>query len=351
MTTRHTSLGSLFGPLDLRRGVLLVTFFGLLVLFRHLLILLVFFVAFQRTLSAGGRLLARRTRLSPGGGIILIVVVALALVVGGSYLGIDRLLNRFTSTQDVTERLAALRQLPLVVRLEHHVNVAALIEAARANATRALGYAASVGHVVVFAFVGLILAVVYQFEETDLLAFRARVSPHSLVGTLLRWLGYTTEAIAVTLQFQVIVAAVNAVLTLPVLLLLGIPKVGLFVLMVFVSGMIPVVGNFAAGCVLTLLAYQARGLGGAVTFLVLTFVLHKIESYYLNPRLAARHVRLPGFVLIVSLLLWETLIGFAGLFVSFPFLYLSMRIADEFRTEDEGILEPSGAVVSAAGPP
>jgi predicted PurR-regulated permease PerM len=166
-------------------------------------------------------------------------------------------------------------------------------------------------------------------------AFRARVSPHSLVGTLLRWLGYMADAISVTLQFQVIVAAVNAVLTLPVLLIIGIPRAAVFMLVVFVSGLIPVVGNFASGLVLTLLAYQARGVGGAVAFVVLTFILHKIESYYLNPRLAARHVRLPGFVLIVSLLLWEQLIGFVGLFVSFPFLYLAMRIADEFKTEDE----------------
>ena len=66
----------------------------------------------------------------------------------------------------------------------------------------------------------------------------------------------------------------------------------------------------------------------------LTFVLHKVESYYLNPRLAARHVRLPGFVLIVSLILWEQLVGFAGLFISFPFLYVANRLRAEFREED-----------------
>jgi predicted PurR-regulated permease PerM len=352
MSTRQTSLASLFGPLDVRRGILLGVFFGLLILFRHLLVLLVFFVAFHRVLSAGGRLLTRRTRLSPAAGGVAIVVVALAALIAGSYLGIDRLLDRFTSTRDVTERLAAVRQLPFVVKVGHYVDVDALAAAARAHTASALGIAANVGHVVVFAFVGLILAIVYLFEEPDLASFHSRMSRHSLMGTLLRWLGYTAEAVSVTLQFQVIVAAVNAVLTLPVLLLLGIPRAGLFVLMVFVSGMIPVVGNFVAGSVLTLLAYQARGVGGAVTFLILTFVLHKIESYYLNPRLAARHVHLPGFVLIVSLLLWEALIGFVGLFVSFPFLYLAMRIADEFRGEDQGLLDPpSPAVISAVRRP
>ena len=334
-TSSLGSLASLFGPLNLRRAVLLAVFFGLLVFFRHLLVLMVFFVAFQRTLSVAGHWLSRRTRLSHGAAALLILLGALALLGAGSWLGIDRLLDKVGPTRDLPERLAALRQLPIVVKIGTYVDIDALAHGARAQAASALGFAASVGHMLIFAFVGLIMAVVYLFEEPDLLAFRARVSSHSLIGTLLRWLGYAADAISVTLQFQVIVAAVNAVLTFPVLLVIGIPRAALFMLVVFVSGMIPVVGNFVSGLVLTLLAYQARGVGGAVAFIVLTFILHKIESYYLNPRLAARHVRLPGFVLIVSLLLWEQAIGFVGLFVSFPFLYLAMRIADEFKTEDE----------------
>jgi predicted PurR-regulated permease PerM len=45
-------------------------------------------------------------------------------------------------------------------------------------------------------------------------------------------------------------------------------------------------------------------------------------------------VRLPGFVLIVSLILWEHVLGFLGLFVSFPFLYLAERIRAEFHDVD-----------------
>jgi predicted PurR-regulated permease PerM len=337
------SLAALFGPIDVRRAVLLAVFFGLLVLFRHLLVLLVFFVAFERTLTTGAHWLTARTRLGRAQAAILIVTVVLAVVGGASYLGVDSLLARYGTVADVRERLEVLRQVPIVVKLGHYVDLEAMAQAARSHASSALGWALGLGHFVVFALVGLILAIVYLAEEPQLDALQARIPPHSLFGTLLRWLGYAADAIAVTLQFQVIVAAVNAVLTLPVLLLVGIPRAGIFALVVFVSGMIPVVGNFLSGIVLTLLAYQASGMGGAVLFTVLTFVLHKVESYYLNPRLAARHVELPGFVLIVSLLVWEQLIGFVGLLVSFPFLYLSMRIADEFQSQDAVALEQSPA--------
>jgi predicted PurR-regulated permease PerM len=216
------------------------------------------------------------------------------------------------------------------------------VEAARDNAAHALGYLAVLGHLLLQALIGFILAVVFTLEDHELRGFARGLDPRSLAGTLLRWLGHVADAISVTLQFQLIVAACNAALTLPVLILVGIPHVGAFAFMVFVSGMVPVVGNFLSGAVLTLLAYQSRGFVGVAVFVCLTFVLHKLESYYLNPRLAARHVRLPGFVLIVSLILWEHLAGFVGLFLSFPFLYLCMRIRAEFAEED-GVEEQTAA--------
>ena len=58
----------------------------------------------------------------------------------------------------------------------------------------------------------------------------------------------------------------------------------------------------------------------------------------MNPRLTARHVALPSFVLILSLIAWEHLLGFAGLFISFPVLYLLGKIRSEFEEEDAGVV-------------
>jgi predicted PurR-regulated permease PerM len=56
-------------------------------------------------------------------------------------------------------------------------------------------------------------------------------------------------------------------------------------------------------------------------------------------------VKLPGFVLIVSLIAFEHLLGFVGLFVSFPFLFVAGRIRAEFRAED-GEASPGDAPAS-----
>jgi predicted PurR-regulated permease PerM len=118
--------------------------------------------------------------------------------------------------------------------------------------------------------------------------------------------------------------------------MLGIPHKGGLMILIFVSALVPVVGNIVSGAILALFAYQAKGWLGVGVFVVLTFVLHKIESYYLNPRLTSRHVHIPGFLLIVSLLCCEHLFGFKGLFLSFPILFVAGRIRREFIDEDAG---------------
>src|SRR5262249_33114626 len=75
---------------------------------------------------------------------------------------------------------------------------------------------------------------------------------------------------------------------------------------------------------------------GVGIFIGLTFILHKIESYYLNPRLTARHVKMPGFLLIMSLIACEHIFGFKGLFLSFPILFVVGRIRTDFLEEDTG---------------
>jgi predicted PurR-regulated permease PerM len=115
---------------------------------------------------------------------------------------------------------------------------------------------------------------------------------------------------------------------------LGLPNVPALMLMVFAFGLVPVVGNFLSGAVLVILAYLKKGWLGVVIFLIATFVLHKIESYYLNPRLTAKHVKLPSLLLIASLIVWEHLVGIVGVFLSFPFLYVVMKIRDLYRAQD-----------------
>lgn len=319
-----------------RRFVAIATFLTLLFLFRHLALLLVFFVTFERSLGAAADFVRKRTGLTATRSLLVvlaIVVVALAIV---GWLGVGKTLRAYADMQStMPERIAELRENPLLRSLQEQVGgTERIVERAKEYAGDALGAASAIGRFFVHVLIGFILAVVFRLEAEELRAFTARIEPRSLIGTLGRWMRHLADATIVTVQLQLIVAACNTLMTLPVLLIIGVPHVGGLMLLIFVSALVPVIGNVVSGAVLSLMAYQAKGWLGVGVFVGLTFVLHKIESYYLSPRLTARHVHIPGFFLIVSLLAFEHLFGFKGLFLSFPFLFVAGRIRSELGEEE-----------------
>jgi len=329
-------VGAFFQEKTVKRLVAICVFGALLVVFRDLLPLLVFFVAFERALGGASQLVSLRAGISRRLALVGVVLAVLGGVAVAILLGVGRAARSIVVMRDTfPEKIAALREHPLYLRIHEHLgDTDKVVDGAKHYGGSALHYASALGHILVYATVGFILAVVFLLEEEHLKKLRASMDPMSLIGTVTRWLGHVCDSVIVTVQLQLIVAACNAALTLPVLLLLGIPHVGSLMVLIFVSGLVPVIGNLVSGVVLSLLAFHAKGWLGVGLFVALTAILHKIEAYYLNPRLTARHVQLPGFVLIVSLLLWEHLLGFVGLFVSFPFLFVAGRIRAEMRERD-----------------
>lgn len=319
-----------------RRVLALVLFLSLLFAFRQLAVLLVFFVLFERALFFTAGFLARRFRWKRlPAFLVVLLVVGGALTITG-FLSAGRVKAVLIETRvTLPQRIAAVREHPWYIALEEYLPDAEdLAASAEHYAQDVAKSAAAIGRVFVWAFIGLLLAVVFFLDQDRIREFRGNLEPRSIFGTLVRWGGHLAESVSLTVQVQLVVAVCNAILTLPVLLVIGVPHVPALMLLIFVSGLIPVVGNMISGWVLIVMAFQVKGWLGVGIFVALTFVLHKIESYYLNPRLTARHVALPGFILILSIIAWEHLLGFAGLFVSFPVLYLVGKIRSEFQEED-----------------
>lgn len=338
---RRDRLFELFRERTLSRLFAIGVFLGLLFLFRHLWALFIFFIAFERSF---GFICTKVTKLTgwPRKRILIATLVLFLLLLGGGVafgaMGAVRGYHKFN--ENAADWLSDLKEHPLYTRVKSEFGDAEkVMEGVHDYAGRVVTYATAIGRFFMHALVGFIFAVVYMLEREELEAFGDKIDPHSLIGRILRWFSHVADSISVTMQLQLVVAVFNTVTTLPVLIALGIPHIPSLMALIFVSALVPVVGNLVTGVVLCLLAYQAKGWVGVGIFLVVTFVLHKIESYYLSPRLTAKHVRVPGFVLISSLILFEHLFGFAGVFLSFPALFVAGRIRAEFREED-GLLPP-----------
>jgi predicted PurR-regulated permease PerM len=331
-------IADFFAQRTARRILTLSLFVGLLYLFRHLAILLLFFVTFERALGFCARTLAARTGIPRKKCLLLTLLTIVVGVTVVAWFGIGKTVRTFTAMQQTfPDKLAKIREMPIVDKLEDQFGgMDKLVDTAKHYAGDAISAANEVGHFVLYVLMGFILAIVWSLEEEELHHFWSRVERGSIVGTIGHWLKHVADATVVTVQLQFIVAACNTMMTLPVLLVIGVPNVGGLMLLIFVSALVPVIGNIVSGVTLALLAYQVKGWVGVGIFAALTFVLHKIESYYLSPRLTARHVKMPGFLLIVSLILCEHIFGFKGLFLSFPILFVAGRIRTDWVEEEHG---------------
>ncbi len=127
---------------------------------------------------------------------------------------------------------------------------------------------------------------------------------------------------------QVRIAGLNAFLTwlyigvaLP-LLGMPLPYAKTLVLVTFVAGLLPVIGNLISNTVIvTVSLSQSLGLAlGSLAFLV---IIHKLE-YFLNAHIIGSRIRAAAWELLLAMLLLEALFGFRGL-IAAPVYYAYVK--------------------------
>ncbi len=325
-----------------RRLLAVALFLTLLYVFRKLAPVLICFVIFARAFGWASDRLFERTRLNRRSAIAGILVFFTGGMGVATFFGVRRAVDFVNMLRtDGGSYVESLTKSSVFSTLRERLgwDTSAITENAKDYGLRALGYLTEGAYVALYVFVGFILAIIYLFEREDIDEWLHHVDPKSVQGIMTRWLDYVADAIAIAVRLQFVVAVVDAVVTLPIMIALGLPKVGLLFVLVFVSAMIPVVGGILSGLVLCVVSYDAHGFVGVGIFLTVALVLGKIESYWLSPRLTASHVKLPALVLVVSLLMFEQVFGFWGIFLSFPALYVTSKIAGEWKLEDKAHTE------------
>jgi predicted PurR-regulated permease PerM len=338
-------LEKFLGHLHVKRVAALLVFVAALVLLRHLATLLVFYLIFSRGFGFLSRKLGGWTRLSEKAWVGILVFVLLASVGGATWAGVHKSVPivrglSVNAQERVQHRIDEFKGSDLYRMMEaRHIDPEKYSEQVKHFTEKMVHGARTTGRIMLHLLLGLILAVLYLLEHKEVDETLAKVPKESFVGYFISYFEFTAEAVVLTIKVQVIVALVNACITLPVMIALRLPNIPALMLMVFAFGLVPVVGNFLSGAVLVILAYLKKGWLGVGVFLIATVVLHKVESYYLNPRLTAKHVKLPSFVLIASLIVWEHLLGIVGVFLSFPFLYVVMKIRDLYTAQDAALLK------------
>lgn len=119
-----------------------------------------------------------------------------------------------------------------------------------------------------------------------------------------------------------------------ILRLLGVDFPGFWALLIFLLNFIPIVGPITANAfpVILALVQPGGGLEFALITLALLVGLEQTMSTLIEPRLVGRSLNLSPLVILLSLAVWGSLWGFAGMLLAVPMTVTTMIVLAQFRS-------------------
>ena len=130
--------------------------------------------------------------------------------------------------------------------------------------------------------------------------------------------------IAFSEAFAAINAAFTAIYLALVLPLAGIklPLVKTMILVTFVAGLLPVIGNLISNSVIVMVSLS-HSLGVAMASLLFLVTIHKLE-YFLNARIIGTQINARAWELLAAMLVMEALFGIPGV-IAAPVFYAYLK--------------------------
>ncbi len=189
---------------------------------------------------------------------------------------------------------------------------------------RQLGVAGtSVVQVGVRVLIGMVLgAMVALYDEAPLPTMGPLAQ--ELIGRTSRLATSFRQVVFAQVKISLLNTLFTGIFLLVVLPLMGVqlPLAKTLVLITFVAGLLPVVGNVISNTIITIVALSVS-FYVAVGALLYLIVIHKLE-YFLNARIVGGEIQARAWELLLAMLLMEAAFGLAGL-VAAPVFYAYIK--------------------------
>lgn len=127
---------------------------------------------------------------------------------------------------------------------------------------------------------------------------------------------------------QIVLAFMAAIFILILSLLLGLPSPFAIAMIVLVCALIPLIGHYIGGSIVTMIALTQSLLFGVIA-LILYIVYVQIENYVFTPKIMKRALNVPGAVTIISALVGTSLLGLVGALLAVPIAASIILILEE----------------------
>jgi predicted PurR-regulated permease PerM len=180
----------------------------------------------------------------------------------------------------------------------------------------------------------------------------AEDDPHSARDTLysavvrelvLRF-GTFYKSFATVIGAQILISAVNTVLTTVFLLWNGFPYPLVLIGLTFLCGLLPIVGNILSN---VLIAGVAFTISPRMAFIALVFlvVIHKLE-YFLNSKVVGSRIKNPMWLTLIGIVVGDKLMGVPGMILAPVVLhYIKLEASRNRLTEPPQDTAPAAVTV------
>ena len=167
------------------------------------------------------------------------------------------------------------------------------------------------------AVIVLILTLYFLASLDSMRRYAARFVPASSRGSYREVSEEITGSVGRYVIGQVSLAAINGVLSLIFLSIIGAPVPILLAFIAFLFSLVPLVGTLTGAIIITLVCFAASpetALAAGIYYLVYM----QVEAYVLSPRIMNRAVAVPGALVVIAAVAGGTLGGVLGALVAIP---------------------------------
>jgi predicted PurR-regulated permease PerM len=113
---------------------------------------------------------------------------------------------------------------------------------------------------------------------------------------------------------QIVISAINTLLTALFIFWVQLPYAGLVVAVTFFCGLLPIIGNLISNTVIVSIALTVSPSLG-VAALIFLVTLHKLE-YFLNSKIIGRRIQNPMWLTLLAIIIGERLMGIPGMILA-----------------------------------
>lgn len=189
----------------------------------------------------------------------------------------------------------------------------------------------NISKVAINIIIALILSIFFLLEKDKIIQFTSKFRQSKISGICSEieffWNTFISS-FGKVIEVQIVIAAINGVLSVIGLWIIGFPHLLGFGMIVMLLGLIPVAGVIISLVPLSIVAFNNGGLVQIAYVLIMIALLHAFEAYILNPKLMSSKTKLPIFYTLSILIVSEHIAGVLGLIVGIPIFMFILDIIE-----------------------